>query len=214
MHTKTPAILALTLLSVALAGCNRDKTEDTTATTADVPAETTPAPADTPAVTEPAPPADTYTVDHFVVGGTGKQTYLADSQGRPLFVLKDDDAAVKCVGDCLTTWRAVSGPTPVSDLPGIPATAISSVTRPDGTTQVTYYGHPLYYYAPTGTPEIPEVTVIANESPWGRWYRVSPRGETVELTEGVPTTDSPTAAGADARDMPTQSPGAKPEGSN
>jgi predicted lipoprotein with Yx(FWY)xxD motif len=210
MRNHTPAILALTVLSVALAGCNRDKddyAENTAPAPAPVPEETTPAPVDT--TPAPAPATTDYTVDRLVAAGEGKQAYLTDSQGRRLYVLKDDDKAVKCVGDCLKTWHIASGTTPVADLPGVPPTAISTVTRDDGTTQVTYYGHPLYYYD-DGTTTLPDVTVTAPESPWGRWYLVSPSGDTVELTEGVPTTSSPTAAGADGRDLPTQSPGGQP----
>jgi predicted lipoprotein with Yx(FWY)xxD motif len=206
MRNKTPAILAFSLLSLALAGCNDHDADDATAA---APVETAPAPAEEPApVAEPATPAS-YTVDKFVVAGEGDKSYLTDSKGRRLYVLEDDDAAVKCVGDCLTTWHAVTGPAPVVDLPDVPPTAISTVTRSDGTTQVTYYGHPLYYYD-DGTPEIPPVDVVAEESPWGRWYLVNSAGDIVTLKEGVPTTSSPTAAGADARELPTQSPGGQP----
>jgi predicted lipoprotein with Yx(FWY)xxD motif len=205
MRTKTPAILALSLLTVALAACDKDKYDEQAAT------EPTPVP-----VTEPAPPAEaapvsepaSNTVDRFAIAGQGDKTYLTDSKGRRLYVLEGDEGGTKCIGDCLTKWRVVTGPVPTPDTPDISVASLGTITRSDGTTQVTYYGRPLYYYD-DGTPELDPVTVTA-ESPYGTWYLVNAKGETVVLKEGVPTTTSPTAAGADARDLPTQSPGGKP----
>ena len=201
MHNHTKAILA-TCLVVALAGCNRHDADDAATTAA---ADTTAtAPADTTA-TEPAPAAEPVASGGtLVLGGTGNDTYLTDSSGRALYVLKDDDDGTKCVGDCMKTWPAVTTVT-TAGVPEIQGPMIGTVTRSDGTTQVTYYGHPLYYYSGDTTPGTLGGMNV-NDS-WGTWYLVRPSGETFVLEEGVPTTTSPTAAGADARELPTQSPG-------
>jgi predicted lipoprotein with Yx(FWY)xxD motif len=214
MRTRTPAILALSLLTIALAACDRDKYDSESAAT---PADTTAAdpaaaaPADTGMGTDTAATSTpaSYTIDRFAIAGEGDGAYLTDSRGRRLYTLDGDEPGVKCVGDCLKTWRPVTGPAPTPDIPEISAASIGTVTLGDGTTQVTYYGRPLYYYD-DGTGVLDDVNVIADESPWGRWYSVNAAGETIALKEGVPTTVSPTAAGADARDLPTQSPGGKP----
>ena len=208
MRTRTPAILALSLLTVALAACNRDKVDSDTATT------TTPPPAEDVAAApadEPAPAAEpaSYTVDKIAIAGEGDKSYLTDTRGRRLYVLEGDTSGSKCIGECITKFRPVTGSLPVSDIPDVSAASLGTITRSDGSTQVTYYGQPLYFYD-DGTPVTDEVTVVAEASPWGNWYLVRPDGTTIALKEGVPTTDSPTAAGADARDLPTQSPGGKP----
>jgi predicted lipoprotein with Yx(FWY)xxD motif len=208
MQTNIPAILALSLLSVALAACDRDRHDD--ASTAATPATDESASGDMAAAPEPASTPASYTIDRFAVAGEGDQRYLTDASGRRLYVLEGDEGGTKCVGECLTKWRAVTGPVPATiDIPDISVASLGTITRDDGTTQVTYYGRPLYYYD-DGTPTLPDVSVTAPESPFGTWYLVNAAGETVRLKEGVPTTDSPTAAGADARDLPTQSPGGKP----
>lgn len=209
MRIKTPVLFATSLLAVALAACDKDAYDDQA--TSREPADAASDPyAATDAATDPAmaPTPASYAIDRIAIAGEGDQAYLTDSKGRPLYTLEGDEGGAKCIGDCLTTWRAVVGPPPTPDLPEISAASLGTITRSDGTTQVTYFGRPLYYYD-DGTPELPDVNVIA-ESPFGTWYRVNAAGETVVLKEGVPTTDSPTAAGADARDLPTQSPGGKP----
>jgi predicted lipoprotein with Yx(FWY)xxD motif len=212
MRHNTPHILALSLLTLALAACNKDRDDEHAATPA--PSDeyaTAPAPAEPAPVTEPTPATgpSTYTIDRFDVAGEGDAAYLTDSKGRRLYVLEGDKGGTKCVGDCLKTFHAVVGPIPTIEREEISAASLGTITRSDGTTQVTYYGQPLYYYD-DGTPQLPDVMVVANQTEPGQWYLVRPNGQTLPLKEGVPTTVSPTAAGADARELPTQSPGGQP----
>jgi predicted lipoprotein with Yx(FWY)xxD motif len=57
----------------------------------------------------------------------------------------DKGGASSCSGECASVWPPVSGH------PQVSGQAVSShlgtITRADGTTQVTYNGHPLYLYA-------------------------------------------------------------------
>jgi predicted lipoprotein with Yx(FWY)xxD motif len=57
----------------------------------------------------------------------------------------DTGRASSCTGACATVWPAVTGQPKAS---GRALSAdLGTITRPDGTTQVTYKGHPLYLYA-------------------------------------------------------------------
>lgn len=55
---------------------------------------------------------------------------------------------------------------------------IGTVQRPDGTTQVTYDGQPLYYYAHDSGPGEVKGQDVHDE--WGEWYLVQPSGELQE----------------------------------
>ncbi|MCP2336371.1 COG4315 family predicted lipoprotein [Actinomadura rupiterrae] len=81
------------------------------------------------------------------IGTTSRGTALTDETGTALYLFAADRGRSSgCTGTCLAMWppyltrgapRAASGAR--SDLLG-------TVQRPDGTTQVTYAGHPLYRY--------------------------------------------------------------------
>jgi predicted lipoprotein with Yx(FWY)xxD motif len=59
----------------------------------------------------------------------------------------DKGAASACTGACAQVWPPVT--TTGSPTAGGSAVAanLGTITRPDGTTQVTYKGHPLYLYS-------------------------------------------------------------------
>jgi predicted lipoprotein with Yx(FWY)xxD motif len=72
---------------------------------------------------------------------------LVDAQGRTLYLFqKDTGPASTCNGSCASYWP----PVPVTGQPQASgkaaATSIGVVSRSDGKRQLTYAGHPLYYY--------------------------------------------------------------------
>jgi predicted lipoprotein with Yx(FWY)xxD motif len=67
---------------------------------------------------------------------------------RTVYLFEGDKGAVSaCTGACAQVWPPVT--TTGSPTAGGSAVAgsLGTLTRPDGTTQVTYNGHPLYLYA-------------------------------------------------------------------
>lgn len=114
----------------------------------------TPAPATAAPSTAAAAPSSatggggsTYTVAAATVGSLGP--FLTGDSGRTLYILtRDSRDTTTCTGGCAGAWP------PFTLDPGERASAGAGVTgtigtfkRPDGTTQVTYDGMPLYYYA-------------------------------------------------------------------
>jgi len=90
-------------------------------------------------------------VDAKPVGSVGT-VLVAGSNGMTLYIftkdVKDSGKSV-CTGQCLTTWPALTvaaGETPTG---GTALTGkFGTITREDdGTTQVTYNGLPLYFFA-------------------------------------------------------------------
>jgi predicted lipoprotein with Yx(FWY)xxD motif len=91
------------------------------------------------------------TVDAKPVGAAGT-VLVAGSNGMTLYIFTDDvkdSGKSACTGQCLTTWPALTvaaGETPTG------GTAVTGkfgtiVREDDGTTQVTYNGLPLYFFA-------------------------------------------------------------------
>ena len=79
---------------------------------------------------------------------------LVDGQGRTLYLFEADTVGKsECNGACASAWPPYvtsSAPHPGS---GVTAALLGTSIRGDGgATQVTYHGHPLYYYAGDNRP--------------------------------------------------------------
>lgn len=72
----------------------------------------------------------------------GDVTVLTNASGFTLYWFAPDTAAASvCTGGCASRWPPVAGP--VTAGPGLTG-AMGTITRPDGSVQATYDGHPLY----------------------------------------------------------------------
>jgi predicted lipoprotein with Yx(FWY)xxD motif len=75
---------------------------------------------------------------------------LVDSQGQALYTNNmDTGSKIACTGECTSIWipvKAPSGGQPTSDDSSVKA-ELGTVDTPDGTTQVTFDGKPLYTFA-------------------------------------------------------------------
>jgi predicted lipoprotein with Yx(FWY)xxD motif len=84
------------------------------------------------------------------VSSTPAGDALVGEDGKTLYVFtKDANGTIACTTGCTPTWPPFtldSGETTTAGT-GVTAAWLSTVKRPDGATQVTYNGHPLYYYA-------------------------------------------------------------------
>jgi predicted lipoprotein with Yx(FWY)xxD motif len=86
-----------------------------------------------------------------LAGSAGGQTVLvAGSNRMTLYTFSSDVAGSgksACAGNCLVIWPPLtvpSGTTPTAG-PGVTG-ALGTITRDDGSIQVTYNGLPLYFY--------------------------------------------------------------------
>jgi predicted lipoprotein with Yx(FWY)xxD motif len=87
------------------------------------------------------------TLKATTIGGT---QVLTNSAGFTLYWFAPDTSTTsKCTGSCATVWPPVTGPATAGS--GVTGT-LSVITRPDGTMQATYNGHPLYTYAGDSAP--------------------------------------------------------------
>jgi predicted lipoprotein with Yx(FWY)xxD motif len=78
---------------------------------------------------------------------------LVDGSGRTLYLFeKDQPNQSACSGACVAAWPVdQSSGTPKAGS-GVKASLLDMIKRGDGTTQVTYNHHPLYYYAGDSQP--------------------------------------------------------------
>ena len=71
---------------------------------------------------------------------------LVDGSGRTLYVfLADKGTSSTCYGQCATYWPPLLTNGAPQAGTGVTGSLLGTTTRTDGTTEVTYGGHPLYY---------------------------------------------------------------------
>ena len=82
------------------------------------------------------------------VSNTGIGQILVNSQGHALYLFKADQGTKSaCTGACAGAWPPLLVKGKPALGPGINASLVHTATRPEGTTQLTYNGHPLYLFA-------------------------------------------------------------------
>jgi predicted lipoprotein with Yx(FWY)xxD motif len=79
--------------------------------------------------------------------------YLVDGHGRSLYLFeKDRGGRSSCYGSCASVWPPLIAAGHVAHGPGVSAGGLGSVARRGGGREVTYGGHPLYFYAGDSRP--------------------------------------------------------------
>jgi predicted lipoprotein with Yx(FWY)xxD motif len=102
-------------------------------------------------------------------------TTIADDHGEALYLF-DADTATKsaCYDACAVAWPPVLVKKAPTVSGALKADLVSTTKRRDGTRQVTYNGHPLYYYVG----DAPGVIKCQNVFEYGgKWLIVKPNGK-------------------------------------
>ncbi|GGT78058.1 lipoprotein [Actinomadura citrea] len=165
---------------VAVAGCGGGSSDSSNQ-------KTSPAPPPSPSATATAtgggaPGATTKTAN---VGQLGQ--IVVDGQARTVYLFqKDTGTTSSCSGSCAAVWPPVTTNGKPQAGSGTDAAKLGTTKRSDGTTEVTYSGHPLYYYAPDGTSSGSAKGQGLNQF-GAKWYVLSP--------SGAPVTKQPSGGG-------------------
>ena len=103
---------------------------------------------------------------------------IVDPKGRTLYDFPIDKGTTSvCYGACASLWPPyLTKAKPVAG-PGVSAGLIGTTKRKDGSAEVTYAGHPLYYYAPDQKPG--QITGQALNQFGAPWYALAPNGREI-----------------------------------
>lgn len=106
--------------------------------------------------------------------------FLVDAQGHTLYLFERDDTSDSyCYGACAAVWPPFEADHAPQALAGVPTSALGVFKRDDGEMQVTYMGHPLYYYAADAS-TAGEYKGEGQKQFGAEWYVVGRNGKTVE----------------------------------
>ena len=102
----------------------------------------------------------------------GPGTALVDGTGRAMYLFENDStSASTCAGACASVWPPVPAPAGSSSAGNA---ALGNIPRPDGGAQLTYDGHPLYYYVGDQNPGDSRGQGLNQFG--AHWYLVQPNG--------------------------------------
>ena len=103
---------------------------------------------------------------------------LVDGSGRTLYLFEKDKADQSaCSGACVAAWPADKSSAAPKAGSGLQASLLGTIKRSDGSTQVTYNHHPLYYYS--GDSAAGQQNGQGVNAFGALWYVVAPAGGAV-----------------------------------
>jgi predicted lipoprotein with Yx(FWY)xxD motif len=129
-----------------------------------------------PAATPSAAAGTAATVD---LHGSSLGQILVDAQGRTLYLFEaDKNGKSNCDGPCATAWPPYLSTGTPQAAAGASAALIGTTARADGTTQVTYAGHPLYYFVGDRAPG--DTTGQDIDQFGAKWYVLAKNGNKID----------------------------------
>ncbi|HEX8865595.1 MAG TPA: hypothetical protein VF821_08055 [Lentzea sp.] len=141
--------------------------------------------------------------------------FITDGDGLPLYRFDKDTpkpSKSNCEGECAKTWKPVPADKPAMAT-GVDPISMGSVTRADGTKQLTIAGYPQYTYA-----EDKAAGDMKGQGKGGTWWVTAPNGakitggkaqnNTQNKSSGTPSTSPTSPAGQTPQsDPPPAAPG-------
>jgi predicted lipoprotein with Yx(FWY)xxD motif len=133
----------------------------------------------------PAPtsaPASAHTTSaDLATAQTSLGTVVVDSKGRTVYLFTVDSnnpPKSNCETGCDSVWPPVLAPASgAPSLSGVDSSKVGTVTRSDGSKQLTLNGWPLYEYEGDSA-----AGDVKGENVQGSWFAVSPQGTKVTST--------------------------------
>ena len=157
-------------------------------------------PSSAPAAGSPASASTTGTVITTQAGSAG--AFLANGSGRAVYLWAEDGMNMSaCSGACAAAWPPVPATGTLTATGGAKASDLGTITRSDGTKQVTYDGHPLYYFV--GDSAAGQTNGQGSDNFGAKWWLVASSGAKITASsdtaaaaaENAPAPASSTAGG-------------------
>jgi predicted lipoprotein with Yx(FWY)xxD motif len=129
---------------------------------------------------QPASPAPS-TAGTPIVGTktTSLGTFLVDGKGRSLYLWDADKGSMSaCSGACAQAWPPLTAKATPKASGSVKTSLLGTTKRADGSAEVTYAGHPLYYFAGDTGPG--QTAGQGNDGFGAPWWVVTPTGTALQ----------------------------------
>ena len=166
--------VAASLVLTAATGCGKDKDSGSPPTAKPVATATT-----TSSTTPEQPPVQAKrTGSKVTLHKSDYGTILADGRGLALYLFTHDTKKSRCYGQCAAAWPPLLTKGVPRAVGKVQQSLLGTVKRSDGKRQVTYKGHPVYYYV--GDKKPGQVLCQAVLEYGGYWYVVDRKGDAIK----------------------------------
>ena len=180
-HVFVGALAAAALFAAACGSTSTAATNGPASPTPSTSPSASPSPSPTvaPAPSPTAAPTPVATGTTIKVGMTRLGDILVSSTGRSIYLfLLDKGTTSSCNSSaCVLYWPPVLTKGAPQAGAGVNASLLGTTRRSDGTTEVTYAGHPLYYFI--SDKKAGDVTGQGVNGFGAPWYVVSPSGMSI-----------------------------------
>jgi predicted lipoprotein with Yx(FWY)xxD motif len=123
----------------------------------------------------------------FLTAGSGRAVYLWAKDGMNMST---------CSGACAAAWPPVPATGKLTATGGAKASDLGTITRSDGTKQVTYDGHPLYYFA--GDSAAGQTNGQGSDNFGAKWWLVASSGAKITASDTAAAANAPAPASSNA----------------
>ena len=168
-------VAVLVAAGVVLGGCgggNDDTADPPTRTAEDSPSPSEPSESEP--TSESGPPGEKRTGTVVTTAGSDYGRMLFDRSGQAIYLFdRETSSRPRCYRACAEAWPPVLTTGEPRAAGRAKQELFGTTTRSNGSTQVTYAGHPLYYYAHE---DKGEVLCHDVEEYGGTWLVVRPDG--------------------------------------
>ena len=139
----------------------------------------------------PASGPATATVIESHAGSAG--SFLTNASGRAVYLWAADSMNKSaCSGACAGAWPPVTTTGKVTAADGAKAADLGTITRSDGSKQVTYDGHPLYFFAGDSGPG--QSNGQGSDSFGAKWWLVAPAGTKITVADAAASAGNSSSA--------------------
>jgi predicted lipoprotein with Yx(FWY)xxD motif len=124
-------------------------------------------------------------------------SYLTDGNGKTLYLFAHDKGKTStCNGSCAHFWPPFTTTASPKGAGTVQSGDLATSKRSDGSTQVTYHGHPLYYFFQDQAAGDTKGQGLNQDG--GLWWLVSPTGRALTKTGTTTHSSSPASGGGAA----------------
>ena len=171
-----PAIGGVAAIALAVAGCGGSSSGHGASAYGGPSQPTAAASAPAPA----APASNGSSGASIALANSNLGKILVNSKGQTLYLFQaDKGTASTCNGACASAWPSVTtNGAPVAGA-GLSSAKLGTTKRSDGTTEVTYNGHPLYTFIGDSSPG--QATGEGNQRFGAEWDVLSAAGNKIEI---------------------------------
>ena len=166
-----PPLVATVLLAAACSSSSSGSSAPSTAAAS--------APAGSSSVSSAAAAGSGAAGGAVVTSTTGSAgTFLTDASGKALYLwVADTTTKSTCSGGCASAWPPLTTTGAPTAAGAAKASDLGTTKRSDGSLQVTYDGHPLYYFV--GDSGKGETKGQGSNSFGAKWWLVTPAGTAI-----------------------------------